>query len=354
MASLRQGSRSRNSQSRQAEICLGGVRAVFWPQVCGGNKQGRLPRLSYRQKAGRQYGQDGIGNVARLSEFSQDTAKHMASTGIKAEGRLAHKRTDHDIAGKHRRAARPFIRNTGGHDQRPNERVAGSHLGSREFRFRFYRPGASGPNQDQQAAHHCPDGQKGANSLAGSPQGAIIGSCHRVWREARGERPEGAYIGIYQKRCEMQPAYFAAYSGRLDGSKDGADVAHIAIHGAYDDQSHRKALRPIFAGIYAGGRRCAGLVKYIGTCLAKVHIPCNPQKIWWAMTGSNRRHLRCKRTLPAQICQIHTYNRRCFANIGTFCSRFVAKSCTYGTYRAETGLQSYSSPDHNTKEPCNG
>lgn len=345
MARLCQRPEAGDSQPRQAEICLGRAGTALWAQIRVGNQQRRLQGVPYRKKAVRQHGPDRIGNAARLPELSQNTAQYMVAPRFKAARYLAYQRASTCTYGAYRRAARSVIRDFGGNNQRQNGCAARPYMGSGKFQVGIYRPRASGQNQDEQTTDDRPDGEKGQNSLRGGLRGTFNRSRYRICREAGKERPEGPYIRFDTQRGKVQPSYLKTHGGSLDGARHGPDVANIAVHGAHHNQGYREALCPIFARVHAGSRRCFGLVKYLGTYSQINPIRCNPLKSWWAMTGSTRRHLRCKRTSFAQICQIKEVLRRYFAHLATFCSRFVAVSCTYSTCRTEKGLPSRSGPN---------
>ena len=80
--------------------------------------------------------------------------------------------------------------------------------------------------------------------------------------------------------------------------------------------------------------------RFIGTSQAlptvAEQIVINGGKPWWALTGSNRRHLPCKGSNPMQNCHFFAQRSRNFASVCRFRSRWQRFT---GSYRTTQALQ---------------
>jgi len=333
MAYLRQGPADGWSAGRQVQGALDCPRAALWPQawLCG--DAGGLPRIlsgAARRRLQRQHNQDRSGILARLSALPvrSHRAKHLDSASLTTTGQLAHQGSSAKAGRFGRHAAYQAVPDFGAIDRRTSWGDTGSDLGPRGLRSWNNRLPASWTNPDEQTPHHPAHEPTISRRARASLRRSLVQSCDRVRWQAGGIGQEGNPAAISQGEDSLLTAYPAPHLRGLDGARERADAENIAVSWPHITADDRAGLCAVLTVIYAGCRGSFGVLRYIGTHGNYGDDGLNHCFNWWALTGSNRRHSRCKQRVSAPNCQTCGAFPDYFANMCRFRFACVPAWCT--------------------------
>ena len=345
--------------ARPLQGALDCARAALWSPLGNSGQPGRLPRLCGRTAGERlftQHNQDRPGTVAGLSALaiwgrradSLDTASIKTARPLVDEGRSA------GTGGRRQDPAYQVVPDIGPDNRRAGWRDIGPNLGPDRLCPRDNRLPAIRALADQQAAHSGADERTGPRGARNSPQGATERLCDRVRREAAWQRQEGAGTAIQGNGDQVLAPRPSAQRSGVDGARGRADAEDCAVPGPHLDAGNGAGLRAVLTLIYAGCKRRNHVLSVHRYTEARAVHSAKALKLWWALTGSNRRPSRCKQQgptancgFPAKMCVDLRYLCRFrFACVPAWCT--CVHSGPMGDWRLHTG------PHHNERRGSHG
>lgn len=266
MAALRPGPHSRWSLGRPLPRHVECAQPVFRGSDRQPDNARRLPPIRQTTARGRQGPQhdcDGAVIATRLPALQVrcERALDLATACVQAARPLSDKRAGERIAGRDRHAAHSPVHHLGGCNRRAGKCDTGPDVeprGLRQWPDRLY---ASRARDNEQAPDRSADERAGASCARGSVQRAAVGSCHRVWRQAGGQREEGFAAVEREDRHKGIATRSEAQRGCVDGAGGRSHVTDRAILGAYQNGCDRTLLRQVLTCAHEGCERCHGVLK---------------------------------------------------------------------------------------------
>lgn len=352
MASLSSRSQRRRCVDAALQIRLEAARTTFRLSPWQRNHKRRLQGILSRSVSGwrlGQYRQNGISLIESLPfpQVRQGQYNNMVAASVSPTRQLANKRTSAlDILASRDTAYRAFY-NTGDKYRGQSGRDMRVIMGSGRLRQRNAQLYATWTNKDKQEPRRSANEHQRQISARESLQGPIERLCDRVSGQTSEICQKGFRAAFGTNWHTLLCARFQTYLRSVDGAGRYTNAKNSSISWTHHNCGYRAGLRQIFAVVYEGCQRRRFLVAStsvhgavfrnggIMVLLGRIELPTSSLP----MVSPN-----AKLRFSGLFASL-------FGQYSTFLVAYGMFPCTHSTCRAETGLQSHSSP-YQTQRIC--